>query len=47
MFEPNWPFGPKIAYFDVFSPLPEIFDQSVIYHWNQQFFSDFLGEKNL
>ena len=30
--------GPKKTYFDVFGPLPEIFDPSVIHHWNQWFF---------
>ena len=35
----------QIAYFDVFRPVPEIFDPSVIYRWNQWFFSDFLRWK--
>ena len=47
----NWPFGPKIAYFDVFGRFPEFFDlgcciplESVIFFW---FFKTQKIKKNL
>ena len=35
IFGPNGPFTQKMAYFEFFDLFPELFDPSVIYHWNQ------------